>query len=78
MTSQGCEARPGVVHAPWRHREHTNTEGARAARARPGSMPFLVAIQSPNRSIQRRIATAGGSWSSSSRAPVVSRTTWLR
>jgi hypothetical protein len=39
------------------------------------SMPFLVAIHSPNRSIHRRIATAGGSSSSSSRAPVVNRTT---
>ncbi|MFF0870006.1 hypothetical protein ACFYUV_50215 [Nonomuraea sp. NPDC003560] len=32
-------------------------------------MPFLVAIQSPNRSIQHRIAAAGGSPPSSSRAP---------
>jgi hypothetical protein len=39
------------------------------------SMPFLVAIQSPNKSIQRRIAAAGGNRPSSSRAPVVSRTT---
>ncbi|WP_211255490.1 hypothetical protein [Actinocatenispora sera] len=36
-------------------------------------MPFLVAIQSPNWSIQRRSAAAGGSSSSRSRAPVVSR-----
>jgi hypothetical protein len=42
------------------------------------SMPFLVAIQSPNKSIQRRIAAAGDSRPSSSRAPVVSRTTWSR
>ena len=39
------------------------------------SMPFLVAIQSPNRSIQRRSAAGGGSWASSSRAPSVSRAT---
>jgi hypothetical protein len=41
-----------------------------------GRMPFLDAIESPNRSIQRRIAAAGGSWPRSSRAPAVSRTTW--
>ena len=39
------------------------------------SMPFLVAIQSPNRSIQRRSAAGGGSSASSSRAPAVSRAT---
>ena len=39
------------------------------------SMPFLVAIQSPNSSIQRRSAAGGGSWASSSRAPSVSRAT---
>lgn len=35
-------------------------------------MPFLVAIHSPNRSIQRRIASAGGIVSSRSRAPALS------
>src|SRR5579863_8586061 len=35
------------------------------------SMPFLVAIQSPNSSIQRRSAAGGASWASSSRAPSV-------
>jgi hypothetical protein len=39
------------------------------------SMPFLVPIQSPNSSIQRRSAAGGGSWASSSRAPSVSRAT---
>jgi len=38
-------------------------------------MPCLVTSQSPNRSIQRRIASAGGSCPSSSRAPRVSRST---
>jgi hypothetical protein len=39
-------------------------------------MPCLVISHSPNRSIQRRIASAGGNRPSSSRPPTVSRSTW--
>ena len=40
------------------------------------SMPFLVASQSANKSIHRRIASAGGTHFSRSVAPMVRRFTW--